>query len=340
VEGGAFAVAVVGASGLVGREIVTLFEERQFPVGELSLLGSLRTAGQTFEDEGHAPRKIELLGPNSFANVDIAFFAAGPRVAGEFVPIATAAGATVIDCSSRYRLDDAVPLVVPEVNPESIGGRHERGIIANPSSTSIALSVVLAPLAVEAGLSRVIVSTYQGVATAGQRAMNGLSRETVDLLNTRGPRRTRFARRIAFNCIPQVGAVEPGGSTTHELMVTEETRKILGDPALALQVTAVRVPVFFGSAMSVVVETQQPLDAAGATDILRAARGIQLHDAPGGPYPTPAEVVGSAATHVGRIRDDPSTPQGIALWVAFDNVRKGAALNAVETAEILVREFL
>jgi len=340
VEGGAFSIAVVGGSGLVGREIISLLEERQFPVGPLMLLGSLRTAGQTFEDEGQPPRKVELLGRDSFDKVDIAFFAAGPQVAGEFAPIAAAAGATVIDCSSRFRLDDAVPLVVPEVNPEAIGGRHERGIIANPSSTSIALSVVLAPLAVEVGLSRVIVSTYQGVATAGQRAMNGLSRETVDLLNTRGPRRTRFARRIAFNCVPQVGAVEPGGATTHELMVTEETRKVLGDPSLALQVTAVRVPVFFGSAMSVLVETKEPLDAAAANEMLRAARGIMLHDAPGDPYPTPAEVVGSEATHVGRIRDDPSSPQGIVLWVAFDNIRKGAALNAVETAEILVREYL
>jgi aspartate-semialdehyde dehydrogenase len=339
VEGAAYTVAVVGASGLVGREILAVLAERQFPVGTLSLLGSVRTAGQVFEDEGQT-RKIELLRPESFAGVDLAFFAAGPKVAGEFAPIAAEAGAAVIDCSSRFRLDDAVPLVVPEVNPETLAGRRERGIIANPSSTAIALSVVLAPLAVEAGLARVIVSTYQGVASAGQRAMNGLSRETVDLLNTRGPRRTRFARRIAFNCIPQIGAVEPGGFTTHELMVSEETRKVLGDLSLAIQVTAVRVPVFFGSAMSLVVETQQPLGAAAATEILRAARGIHLHDAPGGPYPTPAEVVGSSATHVGRIRDDASSEQGIALWVSFDNVRKGAALNAVETAEALVRDFL
>lgn len=338
-ERGALSVAVVGASGLVGREIVALLAERQFPVGTLSLLGSVRTAGQVFEDEGET-RKVELLRPGSFADVDVAFFAAGPRVAGEFAPIAAAAGAAVIDCSSRFRLDDAVPLVVPEVNPEAIGARREHGIIANPSSTAIALSIVLAPLGVEAGLARVIVSTYQGVASAGQRAMNGLSRETVDLLNTRGPRRTRFARRIAFNCIPQIGAVEPGGFTTHELMVTEETRKILGDPALAMQITAVRVPVFFGAAMSLVVETEQALSAPAATEILREARGIHLHDTPGGSYATPAEVVGSATTHVGRIRDDPSREQGIALWVAYDNVRKGAALNAVETAETLIRDFL
>ena len=329
-------VAVVGAAGLAGREIVSLLEERQVPFKELRLLGSLRTAGKEVERAGRT-EKVSLLGAGSFDGIDLAFFAGGPTLAGEHVPTAVGAGAAVIDLSSRFRLDEAVPLVVPEVNPAAIAERRERGIIANPSSTAIALAVVLAPIAAEAGLRRVIVSTYQGVASMGQLGMEALSRETIELLNARGPRRTRFARRIAFNCIPQVGAVEPGGVTTHELHAVEETRKILGNPALAMHVTAVRVPAFFGSALSLGVETEQPLGAAAAIELLRTAPGVVIDEES---YPTPAEVAGSDATYVGRVRDDPSAENALGLWVTLDNVRKGAALNAVQIAEILVRDYL
>ena len=333
-------VAVVGPGGLVGREILELLEQRQFPVGSIRLLGTHRTAGAEVELAGRR-EKIALLTPQAFDGVELAFFAAGPGVAGEHAPRAAAAGAAVIDVSSRFRLDPEIPLVVPEVNVGKLGEWRERGIVASPSGTATALGVVLGALA-EAGLRRVVVSSYQGVASAGRRAVGALSQETIDLLNARGVRRRpRFARRIAFNCVPQVGALEPGGSTTHELLVVEELRKLLDLPGLGMSVTAIRVPIFFGSAFSVNLETESPLAAAQAADILRRAPGILLHDEAADSYPTPAEVAGSDATHVGRVRDDPSAePPGLMLWIAIDNVRKGAALNAVQIAEILARDHL
>ena len=246
----------------------------------------------------------------------------------------------MIDCSSRFRLAEGVPLVVPEVNPERIGERRTEGIVASPSPTAIALAVVLEPLAAAAGLRRVTVATYQGVASAGRRGLRGLSRETLDVLNSRGTRRSRFARPIAFNCLPQVGELEPGGWTTHELRTAEEVRKILDAPTLGIFVTAVRVPTFFGTGLSVTVETEEPLGAAAATALLRGARGLLVHESPADAYPTPTEVAGSDATHVGRIRDDPTVEHGLGLWIAIDSVRKGAALNAVQIAEILVRDYL
>src|SRR5579885_2729562 len=316
----ALGVAVVGAAGLVGEEIVALLRERQFPLGELRLLGSVRTAGKVVEENGRRDT-IALLGPRAFDDMDLVFFAAGPGIAGEHAPAAVAAGAAVIDCSSRFRLAEGVPLVVPEVNPERIGERRTEGIVASPSPTAIALAVVLEPLAAGGGL-------------------RGLSRETLDVLNSRGTRRSRFARPIAFNCLPQVGELEPGGWTTHELRTAEEVRKILDAPTLGIFVTAVRVPTFFGTGLSVTVETEEPLGAAAATALLRGARGILVHESPADAYPTPTEVAGSDATHVGRIRDDPTVEHGLGLWIAIDSVRKGAALNAVQIAEILVRDYL
>ena len=333
-------IAVVGPAGLVGREILELLGQRQFPVGSIRLLGTYRTAGAEVELAGRK-EKIALLTPQAFDGVELAFFAAGPGVAGEHAPRAVAASAAVIDVSSRFRLDPEIPLVVPEVNVGKLGEWRERGIVASPSGTATALGVVLGALA-EAGLRRVVVSSYQGVASAGRRAVGALSQETLDLLNARGVRRRpRFARRIAFNCVPQVGALEPGGSTMHELLVVEEVRRLLDLPGLGMSVTAVRVPVFFGSAFSVNLETESPLAAAQAADILRRAPGIVLHDEAADSYPTPAEVAGSDATHVGRVRDDPSAePPGLMLWIALDNVRKGTALNAVQIAEILARDHL
>ena len=204
----------------------------------------------------------------------------------------------------------------------------------------VGLSVILAPLAAAAGLRRVITSTYSGVASAGRRAVAGLSRETIDLLNGRGQKRTRFPRRIAFNSVPQQGDIEPGGATTHELHAIEETRRVLDRPDLAMQVTGVRISMFFGLGLSVVLETEQPLSADDAVELLRPAPGVLLHASPEDAYPTPVEVTGSAATHVGRIRTDPSVENGLALWISLDNVGKGSALNAVEIAELLARDHL
>jgi len=332
-------VAVVGAAGLAGREILRLLGERDEPPGELRLLGSPRTAGATIE-EGDLTAPIRLLAPGVFDGVDLALFSAGPTVAGEWGPVAAQAGALVVDLSSRFRLDEAVPLVVPEVNPESLAGVRERGIVACPSSTVVGLTVILAPIAAAVGLRRVVVSTYSGVASAGRSAVAGLSRETIDLLNGRGLKRTRFARRLAFNCVPQLGDLEPGGASTLELRAVAETRRVLDQPGLPLDVTAVRVPLFFGLGLSVHLETESPLAPDDAVELLRPARGVLVHASPEDAYPTPVEVTGSDATHVGRIRVDQSVENGLALWIALDNVGKGAALNAVQIAELLARDYL
>ncbi len=332
-------IAVVGASGLVGREILRLLSERDDPPAELRLLGSLRTAGARIE-EGEVQGQIGLLQPGAFDGIDVAFLAAGPSVATEWAPVAAQAGAAVIELSSRFRLDEAVPLVVPEVNRDTLAHWRDRGIVASPSPTVVGLAVVLAPLAAAAGLRRVVVSAYAGVASAGRRAVAGLSRETVDLLNGRGQKRTRFPRRIAFNCVPQMGDVEPGGATTHELQAALETQRVLDDRALAMAVTAVRVPMFFGLGLNVGVTTERPLAADEAVEILRPAPGLLVHASDDDPYPTPVEVTGTDAIHVGRIRTDGSAENGLALWIALDNVGKGRALNAVQIAELLVRDHL
>ncbi len=332
-------IAVVGASGLAGREVLRLLAEREEPPAELRLLGSPRTAGARVE-EGNFQAQVGLLQAGAFDGIDLAFFAAGPTVASEWAPVAAQGGAAAIDLSGRFRLEEPVPLVVPEVNPDALAGWRERGIVASPSATTVGLTVVLGPLAEAAGLRRVVVSTYSGVASAGRRAVAGLSKETIDLLNGRGQRRTRFPRRIAFNCVPQLGDLLEGGATTHEYHAILETRRVLDAAALAMHVTAVRVPMFFGLGLNVHVETERPLSADEAILILRPARGLMVHATPEDSYPTPVEVTGSDATHVGRIRTDPSTENGLGLWIALDNVGKGAALNAVQIAELLVRDYL
>ena len=322
-------VAVVGAGGLVGNEILDVLESRQFPAERVKLLGSLKTAGaQT--DSG----TIELLGPDAFADVDLAFFAAGPSVAGEFVPAAVSAGARVVDVSSRFRLDPAVPLIVPEVNASLLreGERHD--VVACPSATAIGLAVTLAPLAAVAGINRAVVSTYQGAASGGRRLLKQLSSDTIALLNAR----TEPGTGLGFDCIPRVGAFLPGDVTSHELHVVEELRRVLAQPDLAVSVTAVRVPAFFGQGMSVHLETERRLPVDEALRVLRDAPGLIVHGDPSEPPPTLAGVAGSEATHVGRVREDPSLEHGLALWIALDSVRKGAALNAVEIAEILARD--
>jgi len=321
-------VAVVGAGGLVGAEILEVLESRQFPVERVKLLGSLKTAG-TQTDRG----TIELLGPDAFADVDLAIFAAGPSVAGEFVPAALAAGARAIDVSSRFRLNPEVPLVVPEVNASILRGERP-DVVASPSATAIGLAVTLAPLAAVAGLRRAVVSTYQGAASGGRRLLKKLSSDTIALLNARAEPGTG----LGFDCVPRVGTMLPGDVTSHELNVVEETRRVLAAPDLVLSLTAVRVPAFFGQGISVHLETERRLPADEAVRVLRDSPGLVVHDAANESPPTLAGVAGSEATHVGRIRDDAALEHGLALWIAIDSVRKGAALNAVEIAEILVHD--
>jgi aspartate-semialdehyde dehydrogenase len=327
----AFAVAIVGATTLVGEEIIRLLGDRGLPVSELRTLGSARTAGRKLEDT-----TVGLVGPDAFDGVDFAFFAAGPTVASAHVEDALRAGATVIDCSSRFRLDESVPLVVPEVNARLLTVDDPPALVASPSSTAVGLAVVLAPLAEAAGLRRVVVSTYQGAAGAGRRAVEHLSKESIGLLSGRGD--DDVAIRRAFNCVPVVGTVEIDGITSHERAVVDEVRRVLELGDLAMHVTAVRTPMFFGMGASVDVELERPLDRAAASAVLRGARGVLVHDdAETEALPTPADVVGSQATHVGRVREDHTVPNGIALWLALDSIEKGAALNAVQIAEILMR---
>jgi len=327
----AVAIAVVGATTLIGEELVRLLGERKFPVGEIRLLGTTRTAGRKIDEV-----TVGLVGQSAFDGIDVAFFAAGPAVSGEHVGSALRAGAVVIDASSRFRLEDTVPLVVPEVNAALLTRAEPPRLVATPSSTAVGLAVVLAPLVEAAGVRRVVVSTYQSAAGAGRRAVEYLSRESIALLSGRGEDDATQVRR-AFNCIPQVGTVEIDGATTYEQAVADEVRKILVQPDLAIHVTAVRVPMFFGVAASVAVELERPLGLEAAREVLRDGRGILLHDDRETGAPTPADVIGSQATHVGRVREDPTVPGGLALWIALDSIEKGVALNAVEIAEILIR---
>ncbi len=337
-----YTVAVVGATGLVGAEVLKVLAEREFPVDDVRLFASPRTAGALVEFRGGEVR-VDLLSADAFTGVDMAFFCAGGAVSAEYAPIAVDAGAVVIDKSSVFRLDELVPLVVPEVNAADIAERG-RGIIASPNCTTIPMVVALKPIADAVGLARVVATSYQSVSGAGKRGIGALSRETVNLLNLRdvaeGDAKSPFARRIAFNVVPQVDDFLDDGSTKEESKVIAESRKVLHLDDLPVAVTCVRVATFFGHTVAVTVETERKLDAADARSLLREAPGVILCE-PGSDleYPTPADVAGTDAVYVGRVRDDPSHPSGLQLWVAADNIRKGAALNAVQIAEILTREL-
>lgn len=332
-------IAVVGGRSLAGAEILALLAERELGGGTPRVLDGPEGAGSRIDVDGRELR-VELLGDGAFDGITLAFFAAGPKVAAEHAAGATAAGAAVIDVSTHFRADEDVPLVVAEVNPDAVAGWRDAGIIACPSSTTVALAGVLAPLQAAAGLRRVVASTYQGAAGAGQSGLEGLARETTNLLNSRRLPRPRFARRIAFNCIPQVGTLLEDGASEHETRVRAELRRVLGAPDLGVQVTAVRVPAFHGVGIALAVETETPLDVGEATAMLREAPGLSVHEAPGDPYATLADAVGTEATHVGRIRTDGSIDNGLTLWIALDAVRKGVALNAVAIGELLLRDYL
>jgi aspartate-semialdehyde dehydrogenase len=350
-------VAVVGATGAVGSEVLAILEERAFPIDELRLFASERTAGTLVSWQGGEVR-VELLDEDGFVGVDFAFFCAGGSVSATWAPVAADAGAVVIDKSSHFRRDPDVPLVVPEVNAADVAER-ERGIIASPNCTTIPMVVALKPLADAAGLARVVAASYQSVSGGGKRGIEALSRETTNLLNMRparpdedegdeaaavdddgGGRGDVFPRRIAFNVIPQVDAFLPNGATKEEDKVIAETRRVLHLDDLPVAVTCVRVPTFYGHAVALTVETETPLSAEDARRLLRESPGVILCDLDDPlPYPTPADVGGTDAVYVGRVRDDPSHPRGLQLWVAADNVRKGAALNAVQIAEIVARDL-
>ncbi len=333
-----YRVAVVGATGAVGEAMLAILAEREFPVGELVALASERSAGGTIEfgDDDVAIRDLAGFDP---AGVDIALFAAGGEVSREFAPRFAAAGAVVIDNSSAFRMDDDVPLVVAEVNPEAVKQRP-RGIIANPNCSTMQMLVALAPIHRKVGIERINVATYQSVSGAGRGALEELGRQTASLLGFQEADPQRFPVQIAFNLIPHIDEFMDNGYTREEMKLVWETRKILGDASIQVNATAVRVPVFYGHSEALHIETRERITAVEARALLEAAPGVVVVDArEAGGYPTPVtHASGRDGVFVGRIREDLSHPRGLDLWVVSDNIRKGAALNAVQIAELVASE--
>jgi aspartate-semialdehyde dehydrogenase len=329
-------LAVVGATGTVGRTVLEVLDELDVAVKALRPLASPRSAGTTVAFRGDDVR-VETPRQGSFDGCDVAVFCAGPAVAREWAPRAWAEGCAVVDDSPAFRMEPDVPLVVPEVNGDAAAGFRARGIVASPSSNVTALALALAPLREAAGLRRVVVATYQSASGLGQGGVEELEREARDLLNLREPDPpARFPHRLAFNVIPQVGPFVEGGATEEEAKIVREARKVLGDPALAISATAVRVPVFFGHSAAVNVATARPLRAAAARAALAKARGVKVVDDPAQRvYPMPMLVGSEDSVLVGRIRDDPSQENGLDLFLSIENTRKGAATNAVQIALLL-----
>ena len=333
-------VAVVGATGLVGREMINILEERGFPVGELVPLASPRSAGEkvTFNNQEIL---VRVATPEAFEGVDIALFSAGGSVSGELAPAAAKAGAVVIDNSSFWRMDPEVPLVVPEVNPEAIAGYKAKGIIANPNCSTIQMVVALKPLHDAGGLKRVVVSTYQAVSGAGKNGIDELKTQVSQLFNGLDIEPEKFQHQIAFNCLPHIDVFQDDDFTKEEHKMIFETRKILELPELGVCATCVRVPVFNGHAESVLAEFANDVSPEKAKKILRESPGVFLQDDPKeGLYPMQINLSGSDATAIGRIRRDPSAPNSLTFWCVADNLRKGAATNAVQIAEVFARDYL
>lgn len=329
-------VAVVGATGAVGTEMLNVLESREFPVGELRPLASSRSAGTTIGWRGHDVL-VEELTPASFEGVDIALFSAGGSVSHAYASAAIERGAVVIDNTSAFRMRDDVPLVVPEVNRGALG--THRGLIANPNCSTIQSVVALKPLHDLAGLRRVVYNTYQSASGAGRRAMDELRDQTVALLNFREPTVEKFPRRLAFDCVPHIDTFLDDGYTREERKMIKETQKILDLPSLRVTATCVRVPVFVGHAISINAEFERPIDVDAALEVLSNFPNTVVHaDAPS--YPTAADGAGRDEVLVGRVRRDPSVDNGLDLWVVADNLRKGAATNAVQIAEALVNDHL
>jgi aspartate-semialdehyde dehydrogenase len=334
-------VAVLGATGLVGDTMINVLAERDFPISELYPLASNRSLGKTVQFKGKSWPVLDVE-TFDFSRADIGLFSAGADVSAKYAPIAAAAGCVVIDNTSQFRYDDEIPLVVPEVNPHAIGQYRKHGIIANPNCSTIQMLVALKPLHDAAGIERINVATYQSVSGAGKEAVDELAGQTGELLNGRPAEARVIAKQIAFNCVPQIDKFMENGYTKEEMKMFWETQKIMEDKTILVNATAVRVPVFFGHAEAIHIETRRKITATEARELLSKAPGITVMDEhkPGG-YPTQAtEAANHDTVFVGRIREDISHDRGLDLWVVADNVRKGAATNSVQIAEILVREYL
>jgi aspartate-semialdehyde dehydrogenase len=335
----AYKVAVVGATGVVGREMLNILHERKFPVSEVVALASRRSVGRDVMF-GDRHIKVKALDEYDFRGVDIALFSAGGATSKEWAPKVAAQGAVVIDNSSFWRMDPDVPLVVPEVNADAIAGYTKKGIIANPNCSTAQLVVALKPLHDRATITRAVVATYQSVSGAGNEGVTELERQTKQILVNDPVVREKFTKQIAFNVIPHIDVFMDDGYTKEEWKMTAETKKIL-DPKIKLTATCVRVPVFIGHSEAVNLEFEQPISAEEAREILSTAPGVQVLDRrEDGGYITPLECAGDYNTFVSRIREDFTTENGLAMWVVSDNLRKGAALNAVQIAEALAARHL
>jgi aspartate-semialdehyde dehydrogenase len=334
-------VAVVGATGAVGEAMIAILEERNFPVRNLYALASSRSAGKSIMFGGKRVTVTDLA-EFDFSQVQIGLFSAGGGISEEFAPRAAAAGCVVIDNTSHFRQEENVPLIIPEVNIEALAGYSARNIIANPNCSTIQMLVALKPIYDAVGIERINVATYQAVSGTGKEAIAELAGQTAKLLNGLEVEPEVYPKQIAFNVLPQIDTFQENGYTREEMKMVWETQKIFDDPAITVNPTCVRVPVFFGHAEAVHIETVDKISAAEATALLQNSAGVSVMDerADGG-YPTPVtDSAGTDAVYVGRIREDISHPRGLNMWIVSDNVRKGAALNSVQIAESLVATYL
>lgn len=332
-------VAILGATGLVGQTMMEILEQRKFPIGTLYPLASERSAGGEVEFKG---KKLEVLNADTFdwSLVQLGFFSAGGSVSEKFAPIAAQAGCVVIDNTSHFRYEPDIPLVVPEVNSHALADYRNRNIIANPNCSTIQMLVALKPIYDAVGIERINVATYQSVSGAGKSAMEALARQTAELLNGKQITGDEFSRQMAFNVIPQIDVFMDNDYTKEEMKMVWETHKIMGDDSIMVNPTAVRVPVFFGHGEAIHIETTQQIDAQAVKQLLASAPGVTLYDEREN-FPTQvSSASGNDAVHVGRVRNDVSHPHGINLWVVSDNIRKGAATNSVQIAEVLINEYM
>ncbi|MBD1556109.1 aspartate-semialdehyde dehydrogenase [Vibrio sp. S9_S30] len=332
-----FNVAILGATGAVGETILEVLKEREFPVGELHLLASERSEGKTYRFNGKTVR-VQNVDDFDWSQVHIALFSAGGDLSEKWAPIAADEGVVVIDNTSQFRYDYDVPLVVPEVNPEAIAEFRNRNIIANPNCSTIQMLVALKPIHDQVGIERINVCTYQSVSGAGKAGIDELAGQTAHLLNGMPTEQKAFNQQIAFNCIPQIDKFMDNGYTKEEMKMVWETQKIFNDETITVNPTCVRVPVFYGHAEAVHIETRTPIDADQVAQLLEQTDGIEVFH--GEEFPTQVrDAGGKDHVMVGRIRNDISHHSGINLWIVADNVRKGAATNAVQIAEVLIRDY-
>lgn len=336
-----FDVAVVGATGAVGEELLKILVQRKFPYGKVYAVASSRSAGE-FVDFGADELQVQDLATFDFSKVKIGLFSPGAEVSKEYAPKAAAAGCIVIDNTSQFRNDPDIPLVVPEVNPQAIAQYKNRGIIANPNCSTIQMVVALKPIYDAVGIERINVATYQSVSGTGKPAIDELVQQSGAALNGRPVEGKVYPKQIAFNVLPHIDVFMDNGYTKEEMKMVWETQKIMGDESIRVNATTARVPVFYGHSEAVHIETRQKITAQQARELLARAPGVQVMDEhKDGGYPTAVtEAAHEDAVFVGRIREDISHPRGLNLWVVADNVRKGAALNSIQIAEVLVREYL